>query len=465
MTRALAAGDRHPKTDPVIRKLIGWLLLALVVSMGVACSGDGGSSPGSTSTAEPTVVTTATVQPSATTEPTPAVVTGARPFPADALQEIQLVFDRTAQIRGLQPKKPVEPFLIGRNAGADYIISTIKDRDRRILSLQQEVYGLLGLIPEDSDILQLQIRLLRQLVLGFYDPDRKQFFNIEDMGVTSAVSRSTAAHEFVHALQDQYYDINARVDANERDWDAMAAFTDVLEGDARLTENQYTTRFFTGADFAEMLRAFSSLPVDRSGIPQVIDRELNTPYTDGLRFVQTVAPRLPKGVDSIFEKLPRSTAEILHPERYLAGKTPRPVELRPLVDTLGGGWRVMGDSTMGEFTLQSFLLLGLGESATREAAAGWAGDHWSLYGRDDGARLWQYTVVFDDTDEARGFWSGLQASLRGRRAANLQVVGDSLTWAFAGRTIRAAVAGDGVTMVVSNRDDVAKSAATALGMP
>ena len=82
----------------------------------------------------------------------------------------------------------------------------------------------------------------------------------------------------------------------------------------------------------------------RSGVPPVIQRELNTPYTDGLCFVRTVAPKMPKGDDSIFDDPPASTEQILHPDKYLAHEAPRKVDLPDLRPALGPGWQQIGAS-------------------------------------------------------------------------------------------------------------------------
>jgi len=442
-----------------------WLaaLLALALALAAACSGGDASTP----TATPTTPVVSTATPEATpavTATRPAVAT--RPFPPEAAQQLQEILNRTAEIRGLQPRGEVDMKLIGREDAATYLRAAIKDMDRRVIALHEEVYGLLGLIPEDADLLQLEIDLLQALVLGFYDPDVKAFFVLEDLGATSAASRSTAAHELTHALQDQYYDLNAISARLEKDWDATAAFIDLVEGDARATENTYTSRFFTGGDFAEMLRTFARLPASTVNIPQVVRRELDTPYTDGLRFVQAVSSRLPQGVDALFARLPTTTSQILHPEKYLDGVGARPVDLLSLEVALGPGWRTLGQSNLGEFTVQSLLLLGLSDGGrVRAAAAGWAGDQWLLYGKDDGARVLQYTVMWDDAGQARELWSALVASLGGREAGGLAVSGDSLVWRSDGKVTRAALVGDTVTLVVSNREEASLAAAGALGLP
>ncbi len=448
------------------------LLAALALAAGLACGGSSPSvAPAPTSGASATAVAPTQAAATVTTPaitPTPKVAVGAKDFPADQAQVLQQIFDRTSDLRGLAAKGPVAMKLINRNDAANYLITTIKEDDKKIIALHQEVYRLLGLIPEDGDILQLQVALLKALVLGFYDPDVKTLFVIEDLGATSAVSRSTVAHELTHALQDQYYDINAVEKRVQNDWDAESAYTDVLEGDARNSENAYTGRFFSQSDFAEQLRSFATLPSPGVTIPDAIRRELDTPYTDGLRFVRNVSPRLQNGVDSLFTNLPKTTEQILHPQKYIDGEGPKVVDLKPVQDALGPGWREMGSSTLGEFTWQNILLLGVSDlRSAQNGADGWGGDRWNLYGRDDGGRLMEIGVSWDSVDQAKKFWSAFVGSLNGRSGGRLRADPNaaSVSWDQGGKQWRAAIAGDTVTILVSNNAAATRAAAAVLGLP
>jgi hypothetical protein len=378
-----------------------------------------------------------------------------------------MLLERTAQLRGLAPKAEVPAFLISRDDTVTYLLSTIEPDDRDSIALHQEVYRLLGLIPDDGDLLKFQVELLKGAVLGFYDPDVKALFVLDDLGLSSPVTRLTLVHEYTHALQDEYYDINGHDVALRNDWDAEDAFTDTIEGDARSMETKFLTpnaniplsRFCNDASFTIN---------EGSNIPAIIQRELNTPYTDGLCFMRTVAPKLPEGDDSILKSLPATTAQVLHPEKYLAGEGPRPVELPDLVGLLGPDWKQMGASTLGEFTMQNLLLLGVSDVDTvKKAAAGWGGDRWQLYGRGDGARLIEVRIAWDSPADASEFWQAFVASLNKRSNNRLAADAKSPTvvWDQSRKTLHAALAGDTVTFEVATDAGAAKTAAGVLGVP
>ena len=302
------------------------------------------------------------LQPSPTATPgpslalTPYPLAGAVPYPAEALNDLHTLEQRTAELRGLQPTADVPAYLIGRDAAADYLISTIEPDDKAAIELHQEVYRLLGLIPPNADLLALELSLLKSEVLGFYDPDVKSLFVLDDLGFSSPVTRLTLVHEFTHALQDQHYGITSHEDALNDDWDGQAAWVDLIEGDARSMETTFLAPTVTPPLARFCAGSFTVNP--RSGVPPVIQRELNTPYTDGLCFVRTVGPQLPKGDDSILEDPPASTEQILQPDKYLAHEAPRKVDLPDLRPVLGAGWQQIGTNNLGEFTIQNLLLLG-----------------------------------------------------------------------------------------------------------
>lgn len=394
----------------------------------------------------------------ATPQPTPRPRLGARPFPASEEATLARLFARTAEIRGLPPLYEVEKLIISRSDAAEYLISAIEPEDEEEFALKQEVYSLLGLIPEDADLLALQISLLRMLVLGFYDPAEDALFLVEDIGINSTLGQSTIVHEMVHALQDQHYDINATYESLERAWDASAAYTHLIEGDARKHEAE-----FVGAQAPATCSA--TIPSARlPNIPAVIQRALESPYTNGLCFVRTVAARLPNGVDSLFENLPSTMEQVLHPNKYLEGENAVLVELRPLGEVLGGGWREVATNTFGEFLWWNYLLLGLSDTRTvLDAGAGWGGDRWRLYRDANGDRLIHMEVVWDSFADAEQFWRAFVTSLNNRGGTpRLDQNARSVAWQHQGKHLRAAITGDWVTLVVSDRADAADAAAGAL---
>jgi hypothetical protein len=409
----------------------------------------------------PTPGPTATVAPAApTATPRPP---DARPFPPELRQQVQTLLDRTAQVRGTPPRRDVEMYLINRKVAIDYFRNNARPEELAQEAIQQDLYRLLSLIPPDADIRELFLSLLGLGILGFYDPDLKAFYLIDDLGsIDSSLNRTTIVHEFTHALQDQYYDINAIQDRLRRDRDATLAFLDVIEGDAVNTEGAFSApRLRSGACFA--------IPpvVNVGAIPYVVYRELNTWYDDGSCFMRAVSDKLPNGTAGVFEKLPTTSEQILHPEKYLAGEGPRPVTLPNIETTLGEGWKETGRSNFGEFTLQNVLVLGLSNDRRRaqDAAAGWGGDAWALYARGD-QRFLNSRIVWDTADDAREFFTSLRASLERRTGARASSADDTaFRIDLQGKTWRTSISNDQVVLLVSNDPATLDAVAPRLTLP
>jgi hypothetical protein len=289
------------------------------------------------------------------------------------------------------------------------------------VDLKQETYVLLGLIPPPENtggrkIDDLQLDNLISQITGFYNPEYNAFYLVDTIngGIRGGLARSTIVHELTHALQYQYQDIDAIARERASDWDGTTALLDLVEGDAVNTEN-LVLGFSTRSTYRQPV-CFTIPAPQRPGTAFAVERELDTWYEDGLCFVQAVSGQVLRGVTGIFEDLPTTTEQILHPEKYLAGEGAAAVNLRRL--ELGPAWQALGSANLGEFGLQNLLLLGLlsDRPGVQSAAAGWGGDAFALYGSND-ARLFYAETTWDTPEDAREFMDALVASLARRAGA------------------------------------------------
>jgi len=104
----------------------------------------------------------------------------------------------------------------------------------------------------------------------------------------------------------------------------------------------------------------------------------------------------------VFEDLPVSTEQLLHPEKYLANDDP-PLSIKVgSRDGLAGrGFALLVSGTVGEFGLRHALEGALPLSDAAGAASGWGGDHLTIYReRDSEDRAYAWHLEFDDRFEA-----------------------------------------------------------------
>jgi hypothetical protein len=240
------------------------------------------------------------------------------------------------------------------------------------------------LLPPETDLRALRVRLLEENVVGFYDerPGRRQLFAVSADEAFTPMNQIVLAHELRHALQDQYEDLHWQLSDEVGDFDdRRVAWMCLLEGDATLVMERFLMTRLGGlglAGGAGGLGAGSSadLPLagvtDIPGAPPVVRDHLVMPYLVGRDLARAIEAR--DGADGMREawrRPPDSTEQVLHPDKFFVREPPRVVmpRRRP------SGGRLLSQGVFGELLLRSLL------EETQEApgAAGWGGDAWRLW--------------------------------------------------------------------------------------
>ena len=311
-------------------------------------------------------------------------------------------------LRGLEPLAAITPVVLSRDQlrdrlAADMAAEMAPDASRAdVLELSA-----FDFLERDYDLYAAQLELQGDGILGYYDPETAEFVVVNEGALLDAPAQWTHAHEFVHALQDQHYDLDALTD-DTVDSEAQAAVRALAEGEADLVQFLYLTEggFFseeeTRAVVAEMTQSGSS---DLDAYPPVLVSSLIFPYTSGAQFVDSLYRAGGfEAIDAAWLDPPRSTEQILHPERYLAGDVPQIVTLPPLTDTLGVGWEQIEDDILGEFFLREYLDQQLAAAVAERAAEGWGGDRYSVYWNEaTGGLVMALRLVWDTAEDATEF--------------------------------------------------------------
>ena len=355
-------------------------------------------------------------------------------------------------IRGL-PAVEIEPGLMSREELAAYLLEAItEDYPPEDQELDRIEWDLLGILAPAEDILELQLELLGEGILGFYDEDEKTMFAIEAGDAGAGVLKFVLTHEYVHALQDAAFDLGAIDEAIGKDnVDAVMAFTAMVEGDAtaaglaafyRVVIREELTQFLTRE------RRGSDLSPSRART--FLDELLGFSYTAGWEFVERLVE---VGgwdlVDAAYTDLPASTEQILYPDKYLAGELPEDVDLPDLSASALLGWRELRRNVMGAF----FLNLLFGGFAPGWLADGWGGDEYAIY--QDGMDNLLVMKMRWDAPAADDFWANatifLQEDWLDRFRAGqgrTLVASDLVTWQKGFRSARLFRDGDDVYLVV-----------------
>ena len=304
------------------------------------------------------------------------------------------------ELTGLTPLEPIEPTALtrselGARIEADFAEEVTPEAARR----DTLVLSAFDFLEPDYDLYQSLVNLYSEGVLGFYDPETAEFVVVSDDAVLDGPAQLTYAHEFVHALQDQYYDLTL-LDDESLDAEASQALRALAEGQATLVQSLYLTEgYFSAAEIAEIFADIENEDVSfLDDAPPILVNDIEFSYSAGLEFVQGLYQQGGfAAIDNAWQNRPQSTEQILHPERYEAGDAPQIVSLPPLTSTLGTGWQLLDEATFGEFYLRQYLGQQLDDAGVDMAASGWGGDRYAVYeNKADGSLAMVLRIAWDE---------------------------------------------------------------------
>jgi len=314
---------------------------------------------------------------------------------------------------GLRFKRTPNSALRSREQVRKYLIAKLRQElpPERVRGVEA-AYRLLGMLPDTLDLERLLVDLYSEQVAGFYDPDSTMFFGVA--GADPLQLKLVLAHEMVHALQGQYLPLDSilhDIHSNDR----LTAAQAVLEGQATLVSIRVLSPGQDVTAEPEFWEAYrqqvtaqqGSMPVFARA-PLLVRETLLFPYLDGAEFMRwwatsPFADSLPSG-----PRMPASTEQILHPDRYL--KHDQPVPLR----FTGGPARLYQDG-LGEMEILVLeaQLQGQDETPRTVVPLGWGGDLYGVYDTPAGPALAWY-AVWDDARSADRFAAGTGGRLRAR---------------------------------------------------
>ena len=271
-----------------------------------------------------------------------------------------------------------------------------------------------GMLPEGTDLATLAASFTAASASATYSPFDKQVLLLADQHKDN----SLLTHEFVHALQDQHFDLLKLLVARPYNFDRTEALFAVIEGDAMNVQRRveggegWTRRSLEDVArqederFGEFRKELGAL------FPPLLTETFIFRYRDGVRFVETIRrSRGERGVDDLFSHPPASSEQILHPEKYLAGFTgptnaghiPREVHVNE-EGFAESGWRLVTSTPLGEIGVRGLLMRGLPSRDAARAAAGWGGDRAYLFEHAGSAPLFIWKTAWDREEDALEFF-------------------------------------------------------------
>ena len=331
--------------------------------------------------------------------------------PEDLEALAKRILRQMATHRELEVKRPVAMEVATREQIVKYVDSRIREemKDEELLG-QEAALKRLGLIPEKLDMRSFLLDLYGEQVAGYYDPFKQKFFIASWM--PAAQQAPIMAHELTHALQDQHFNLKPFLTPIPENSDATSARQAVVEGDAVVSMFAYMTGGVAAAPtgLGRMLRSSMVTPLYPvfGSAPPYFKEALFFPYADGADFVSEVKGASGfKPVTALYKDLPRSSEQILHPEKYLEKRDdPTAVDLPLKLE----GWTQVHTDVLGELVIRVMMSGFVDAERARTIAEGWDGDRYRAFQkkRAPGSRgtLIVIRTVWDTAEDAREFFDG-----------------------------------------------------------
>lgn len=376
----------------------------------------------------------------------------AEPTPAP---EPQLEIDRFARLCrqtlpdvaamvGLPAGDTVAVEMMSRAEVADFVKRTVDiEYPEDELVKRSRCLWEIGLVPDGYDLEQGFVDLIAEQAGAFYDPHTKSLRGLSDLPPAlrnAATEKLIVSHELCHALQDRVIDIAAQSKACLADLDREYAVRAAIEGMATVVMLAYSqglsidqvqdARAVMRVGFAQNQRNPSMRALATA--PEYLRESLLSPYADGAAFAQAWLGANPGSrLGAMLERMPATSEQVLHFERYLEGDGPTPVDLSGVDAALPDEWVPFHTNTLGEFDLR-LLLEGFEETkaSAAEAAAGWDGLWYKAYGDAGGGIVLAACSVWDTESDAREFSDHLLKVLASHRPDRSGVLCEGRTVGF-----------------------------------
>jgi hypothetical protein len=331
---------------------------------------------------------------------------------------------RVEYLRGLEFTKPVTVEFISRE--------TLQNRlEGRTFGepTNDQVFEAMFAYGEGEDAHAEIERFLGAAVIGYAAEEGSTNLTIVTKSDSlHAVDPTVLAHELVHVLQDQHYDLSEpryRRDTLDGEWGKDG----LVEGEASYLDSQYSEQCISNWSCVRAPKDWSGASVEGARVYSLLSAQ---PYTDGGTYVYTLKQKGGwEAVDRAHQDPPVSSEQIIH---LRPDEKPVPLSVE---DHSGSDWERYHTNTLGEvgiFALffaqqeraeegQAVMDRDVFERQHRwdnldfdfEASAGWGNDRLVAY-RNGEDRGYVWTTVWDTERDATEFAGAYRQALTGMEA-------------------------------------------------
>lgn len=226
-----------------------------------------------------------------------------------------------------------------------------------------------------------------------YDP----FINQFSLRTNSETFSSLDAYNYAEAYSTLLLDQNFNWPRSDLlSHDAWLAHFGLLAGETQIIlEALLAADFFGETEVSQLNEILSGENNTWSGLLTEAGEAFAASFVDGNEYGR---------LNEVWQSLPASTEQLLHPEKYVAGEAPLSVSLPNFSSILGQGWQLIHQDRLGEAALSLYLNRFLNPGQVETAVSGWGGDQYAVYQNEaEGTLALILTLVWDSLEDSNEF--------------------------------------------------------------
>jgi hypothetical protein len=336
---------------------------------------------------------------------------------------------------GVKFKTPPRMEVRSRDQVREFLLLKLKEPNvQKQFAEGEATYKVLGLVPDTMHLTDLYVKVLTEQIMGYYDPKTKVLYMVQGAPVDYA--GITMMHELVHALQDQYVNLDSLQNLTGSD-DRALTLQALIEGQATYEQiyimaggnGNIAAQLPGGMDgMRDAIRSAQASQPMFSSAPLVIRETLLFPYINGFDFVRRAKDRAPKRF--LFDSVPATSEQLMHDDAFFGKQRDE-----PSVVTLPSVPGEIMQNDFGEFGARIFIYAHTrDQDRSIRAAAGWDGDRFALVKTPSGNGV-VWASVWDTPGDAAEFMSALDAVGQKRFFMKPRVTGEKRRFETSKRTI------------------------------
>jgi hypothetical protein len=336
-------------------------------------------------------------------------------------EQLEFMLRQLTAVRGLSLENPPTVEIVD-DAKFDSTAQVDVDSRKRYLAMV-EAFGFVAKGGLQADVQTL----LHHLVQAYYDPSANRISVRRSQAANSYDRLLIATHELEHALQLHNFSLGLPLELPTDD--GVLATTALLEGDAMFADLVYQ-HTYTHENLRSLAwRGLANKPPVPPTVPPYFRNTIRFKNRGGFEFVsqlfRTGGFAL---VDRALKHPPQSSEQVLHIEKYLAGKKPIDIVLPPTA--IPNGYSIVASGVLGEIGARSVLEV-CGTVADGSAdAVDWAGDHFFVVADRAGKTHVAWLTAWDEEAAASRYaavlktgtacWGDATIERRGERVVVLR---------------------------------------------